>query len=175
MEVLSFIVLILLSLVGYSGGAAGKAGKLVDLKPQLTDLVIVIFIWGGAIYSRIVFDLNKLLIILIWVILSSIIGMLTVWARNLSKEKPQKSKKFNKLSSNLFKKLWQSWKDFSKRIGSFQSRIILSLFFFIFILPFAIALKMISDPLRIKQQSSKSYWLTKKETKIDMEQYKKQF
>jgi len=44
MEILSFIVLLLLSLVAYSGGVAGKAGKHIDIKPQLFDLIIILLI-----------------------------------------------------------------------------------------------------------------------------------
>jgi len=69
METISFIVLILLSLVGYSAGAVGKAGKFVELKPRVIDLILVVLIWIGAIYSRVTFDLNKWLLILMWIIL----------------------------------------------------------------------------------------------------------
>ena len=132
METLSFIVLILLSLVGYSGGTAGKAGKHIDIKPQLFDLIIIMLIWTGAIYSRLTFDLNKWLLILIWVILSATIGVIAVLFRKLPKEKSLNNKEPEKVPKNLIKKLWQRWGSFSKRMGSFQSRIILSLFFFIF-------------------------------------------
>jgi hypothetical protein len=175
METLSFIVLILLSLVGYSGGAVGKAGKFVDLKPQIVDLILVVIIWAGAIYSRINFNLNKWLMILIWVIFSIIIGILAVWPRRLSEEKAPRTKKLKRTSNNPLKKLWLSWENFSKRMGSFQSRIILSLFYFIFVTPFALGVKIFSDPLNIKHQSSKSHWLSKKEIKYDLEQYRRQF
>ena len=175
METILFIVLILLSLVGYSGGAAGKAGKLADIKPQLVDLILVLLIWAGAIYSRITFDLNKWLLILIWVVLSATIGVIAVLFRKLPKEQSLNNKEPEKVQKNPIKKVWQIWNNFSKRMGSFQSRIILSLFFFIFVSPFAIAVKIFSDPLNIKHQSSKSHWLTKKEIKTDLEQSRRQF
>jgi len=175
METLSFIVLIFLSLVGYSGGAAGKAGKLADVKPQLVDLIIVLLIWAGAIYSRITFDLNKWLLILIWIFLSALIGIIAVLFRKPTKKDSPSNKEPEKVQTNPIKKLWQIWNNFSKRMGNFQSRIILSLFFFIFVSPFAIAVKIFSDPLNIKHQSSKSHWLTKKEKKTDLEQLRRQF
>ncbi len=175
MEIISFIVLILLSLVGYSAGAVGKAGKITDLKPRIVDLIIVLLIWTVAIYSRIEFNLNKWLMILIWVILSSIVGIFTTWPKKVSAKKPKHIKKPKEPSSNLFKKLFESWKDFSRRMGSFQSRIILSLFFFIFVSPFALAVKMFSDPLKIKHQSSKSHWLPKKDIETDLEKHRRQF
>ena len=175
METISFIILILLSLVGYSAGAVGKAGKLVELKPQIIDLMLVVVIWAGAVYSRIAYDLNKWLLILIWVILSSIIGMLSVWPRKSSGKKALRATEPEMTSKNLLKKLLQNWKNFSERIGNFQSRIILSFFFFILVSPFALVVRIFSDPLRIKHLSDKSHWIPKKETKIDLEQFKRQF
>lgn len=48
MELISFIALILLSLVGYCAGAVSKAGKYVELKPQIIDLMLVTVIWPGC-------------------------------------------------------------------------------------------------------------------------------
>jgi len=175
MEIISFIVLILLSLIGYSAGAVSRSGKFVELKPQIFDLILVVTIWIRAITSRIILGLNKWFLILIWVILSIIIGILAVWPRRLSEEKAPRTKKIKGTSKNPLKKLWQSWENFSKRRGNFQSRIIFSLFFFILVSPFALTVKMFSDPLNLKHQSSKSHWLFKKEIKNDLEQYKRQF
>ena len=175
MEIISFIVLILLSLVGYSAGAVSRSGKFVELKPQIIDLILMVIIWIGAVYSRLAFDLNKWLLILIWVILSSVIGLVAVWPRNLSKEISQRSKKSEESSIKINKNLWRSWKNFSSRMGSFQSRIILSLFFFFFVFPFALVVKIFSDPLRIKNRSSTSHWLSKKEIEINLNLYRRQF
>ena len=164
MELISFIVLIILCLVGYSGGAVGKARKFEDLKPQIIDLILVVTIWIGAITSRIILGINKWFLMLIWVILSIIIGILAVWPQRLSKEKAPSTKKIKGTSKNPIKKLWQSWENFSKRMGSFQSRIMLSLFFFV--TPFALGVKVFSDPLRIKHQSSKSHWFPKKDIRM---------
>jgi len=175
METLSFIVLILLSLVGYSSGVVAKAGKYADLKPQIVDLIIILVVWTGAICSRIIFDLNKWFLILMWVILSVTIGVIAILFRKLPKEQSSNNKEPEKLSENTMKKLLHNWRNFSKRMGSFQSRIILSLFFFIFVSPFAIAVKIFSDPLNIKHQTTKSHWLPKKETTTDLEQSRRQF
>jgi len=135
----------------------------------------MLVVWTGAIYSRITFDLNKWILILIWVVLSVAIGVIALLFRKLPKEKGSNNKELEEVQKNPIKKLWHTWKNFSKRMGSFQSRIILSLFYFIFVSPFAIALKTFSDSLNIKHQNTKSYWLPKKETTTDLEQYKRQF
>lgn len=176
MDAFSYVVLILLSLVGYSAGAVSKAGKRV-LKPQIIDLVLIIAIWSAAISSRLMLDLNKWLLILIWIILSFLIGIIAVWPRKFSKEKASSHKVTvaKESSANLVKKLWRSWGNFSLRMGNFQSGIVLSLFFFIVVSPFALAVKMFSDPLRIRYRGNQSHWLPKIKTKVDLEQFRRQF
>lgn len=175
MEPFSFIALLLLSLVGYSVGAVGKAGKFVELKPQIIDLILVVLIWAGAIYSRINLNLNKWILIIIWIILGIITGMLAMLPRHLSEAKLSNNRVLKRASKNLHVKLLQNCKNFSNRTGSFQSRIIISLFFFTFVSPFALALKIFSDPLKIKHQSRESHWLPKKEINADLDQFRRQF
>jgi hypothetical protein len=45
-----------------------KAGKFAELTPLIIDLILVVIIWVGVIYSRIAFDLNKWISILLWVV-----------------------------------------------------------------------------------------------------------
>lgn len=175
MEVLSFVVLILLSLVTYSAGAVSQAGLLLDLKPQIIDLILVVMIWAGAIYSRITLDLNNWLLLVVWIIVSFTIGSLLTLARKVHMSKSLKREDSEITSNGPIKNLWQRWKDFSKRMGSFQSKIILSLFFFLLVSPFALAVKIFSDPLRIKPKSEKSHWLVKKEIQSDLEHFRRQF
>ena len=168
-------MLIILSLVGYCIGAVGKAGKSVQLKPQIADLILISVIWAGAISFRIVLDLNRWLVIVVWLILSSLIGILAVWPRKLPEEEASSKMVVKEIPRNLVKKLWQSWADFSRRMGNFQTRIVLSLFFFIVVSPFALAVKSFSDPLRLKYRNNDSHWLLKTETEADLEQFKRQF
>ena len=174
MDIISFIALILLSLVGYSGGAVGVVGKSVNLKPQIIDLILIGTVWTGAIYSRITLNVNKWVLILVWIAFSIIMGILTISFRKLTKEN-QSTNDVRTMKTNTIKKLYQSWKNFSERMGNFQNRIILSLFFFIFVSPFALAMKIFSDPLKIKKRRKKSHWLPKKEMKIELEQFRRQF
>lgn len=175
MEVLSFVVLILLSLVAYSCGAVSQAGHLADLKPQIIDLLLVVMIWAGAIYSRITMDLNKWLLLLIWIIIGFLIGTSVALSRKGHLAQRFRREKSEIASKNPIKNIWQRWKNFSKRTGSFQSKTILSLFFFLFVSPFALAVKIFSDPLRIKPKSEKSHWLVKKEIQSDLEHFRRQF
>jgi hypothetical protein len=174
-EVLSYIVLILLSLVGYSGGATGRAGKGADLKPVLLDLILVSLIWASAIYSRLTLDFNKWLLILVWLGIAAAVGWGSVFIRRL--RRPEKAETEDEhLPSSQVKRLWARWSRFSKRMGSFQSRVMLSFFFFIFITPAALAIKMLGDPLQIKKKKVlDTYWLAKSPGATELEDFRRQF
>lgn len=174
MEALSYIVLVLLSLVGYSGGATGRAGKNVDLKPVLLDLVLVVLIWAVAVYSRLTYDFNKWLSILVWVGISVVVGLVAVSARRLPKM--EKAEEVEDLPETLFKRLWHRWTGFSKRMGSFQSRVMLSFFFFVIVSPAAVLIKVLGDPLSIKRKKAMdTYWLAKTPSSTEIEDYRRQF
>jgi len=180
MEVLSYIVLILFSLVGYAAGAVSKAGKSVQPKPEIIDLILVAVIWAGAIYSRMAVEADKWLLILVWVMLSAVIGVLAVWPRKslpeiASIEKTPGKKEAKQTSKNPVKKLWRAYQDFFIRVGAFQSGIVLSIIFFILISPFALGVKIFSDPLRLKHQDEESNWLPRISAKPDLEQSRRQF
>jgi len=177
MEALSYIVLILLSLVGYSAGVAKGAGKGKDLEPQLLDIFFVLLIWTTAVFSRKTFDLNKWIFILIGVLVGFIVGFTVHWMRTLKKRIPldQKMSSSENVKSSAKKNLWELWKDFSKRMGGFQSRILLSFIFFILIAPFAIIIKIFSDPLNLKIQPRDTHWQERKEPSWSLEDYKRQF
>jgi len=175
METFTFIALILLSLVGYSAGSVTKAGKLVELKPIIIDLMLVALIWLGAVFSRVKFDLDKWFAILVWVALAYLVGFISVWPRKLAQDEPSSRAVPDKNPTNIFQKLWHRWIGFSKRMGSFQSRIILSFFFLVIAMPFALGVKVFSDPLRVKAKPGQSHWLSIKEIKFDIENFRRQF
>lgn len=48
------------------------------------------------------------------------------------------------------RKLWDGWLRIAKIIGEFQSRLILTVFYFLIMGPVALCLRMLSDPLRLE-------------------------
>jgi hypothetical protein len=50
----------------------------------------------------------------------------------------------------FFRALWQGWKRVAKKIGNFQARVLLAVFYFTVFCPFALAVRWSSDPLGIK-------------------------
>jgi hypothetical protein len=176
LEALSYIVLVLLSLVGYSGGATGRAGKSPDLKPMVIDLVLVAFIWTAAFYSRLTYDFNKWLLILVWVGISVVVGIVAVSFRRWPVKDQSHEGEAEELPPGIFKRIWHRWTGFSKRMGSFQSRVMLSFFFFIIVSPAALIIKVLGDPLRIKKKEIlETYWLAKTPSSTELEDYRRQF
>jgi hypothetical protein len=173
MEILSFIALILLSLVGYSAGAVIIAGNASSLKSHLLDLGFIVLIWGGAIYSRIFTDLNKWILVLCWLILGIGLGMLSVFLLKHFKKLDIEEKKEDEFQ--VKGNLWKKWKNFSLRMGSFQSRIVLSLFFLVFVFPFALITKIFINPLRLNEKKFTSYWDSKKEISRNIDDFRRQF
>jgi hypothetical protein len=180
MEILSFVALILLSLVGYSCGAVSRAGKSAELKPQALDLVLVLLLWTGAIYSRIATDVNRWLLILIGIMVAFVLGIISVQTRKLLQKESSVEHGFEiDVESNIIgngsQSIWYRWKDFSQRMGSFQSRVILSFFFFLLVSPLALAVKLFSDPLRIKSSRGESHWHRREDMSSDLKNSRRQF
>lgn len=46
--------------------------------------------------------------------------------------------------------IWEKWKQFAHKIGNAQARLILALFYFLVIGPFALVVKFICKPLRLR-------------------------
>ena len=57
----------------------------------------------------------------------------------------------------MFRQLWERWTRVAHTIGVFQSRVALSLFYFLILAPFGIGVRLFSDPLRLTRQMT-SHW-----------------
>jgi hypothetical protein len=54
----------------------------------------------------------------------------------------------------MLKQLWQRWTKIAKKIGDFQARLILTLFYFIFIIPTGLIARRFADPLALKNNAA---------------------
>lgn len=50
---------------------------------------------------------------------------------------------------DIFARIWHRWTIIAHRIGDFQARLLLSTFYFVVVAPFALGLRLCSDPLRL--------------------------
>jgi hypothetical protein len=53
---------------------------------------------------------------------------------------------------SVFAKIWKGWKSVAHKIGNFQARLILILFYFLILAPFALIVRKI-DPLAIRKRT----------------------
>ncbi|MGH7774856.1 MAG: hypothetical protein ACREQA_21740 [Candidatus Binatia bacterium] len=57
----------------------------------------------------------------------------------------------------VLKAAWACWKIVGRKIGDFQARMLLSVFYFVILGPFALVLRWRSDPLAIKPGTSRGW------------------
>lgn len=76
----------------------------------------------------------------------------------------------------IHKRLWKWWVPKAHKIGNFQARLILTVFYFTLFMPFALMVKLFTDPLHIKPKSPKG-WMDRPEEQVDdlLERASKQF
>lgn len=75
---------------------------------------------------------------------------------------------------HLLKKLYSRWKTIAHHLGIFQSKVILTLFYFILLLPFGIIFSLFKDELGVKT-AQKSTWTRKKNQSMSIAELKEQF
>jgi hypothetical protein len=77
--------------------------------------------------------------------------------------------------TSLIRRAWARWKRIARKIGDFQARILLTIFYFIFFAPFALAVRFLSDPLAIKNKSEPSWEMKVPSEEPVMEKARRQF
>jgi hypothetical protein len=147
MEVIAGIALVLLTLVGYSSGSViGATGR--TPVPRILDLLVVIILWIAALGTR--STLGKWSAILIWLTIGLILGMVLARIRINSYPKAR--------SLNVGPGVWNAWSGFARRMGNYQSRVLMALIFFVFVLPFGLGVTLLADPLNVKRAKGPSNW-----------------
>ncbi len=77
----------------------------------------------------------------------------------------------------MLRKLWSRWLVLAHKIGQFQSRIILTLFYFIFVTPFGLAVRLFADPLHVRRKTlhgAHSGWQARETRDVDLAAGQKQ-
>ena len=75
----------------------------------------------------------------------------------------------------LLRVAWQGWKRIAEKIGHFQAKVLFSLLYFIVVAPFALGVKLFSDPLRIKKKSGETWWREHPRQTLTLEEARRQF
>ena len=63
------------------------------------------------------------------------------------------------------KRLWAAWKGLARRIGTLQARVLLTILYVVLVFPFGLAIRLFSDPLRIKHRPRQ--WLDRGDDWVD--------
>jgi len=151
MNFLSALALILLTLVGYSSGRISARYKFKVI-PGVLDIVIITFLWGGALWTRT--SLGKGWAILIWFLVGGLIGFLL----SILIKDGQATERPALLATSPLSRAWEAWKNFAQVMGDFQGRVLLIWFYFVVVTPFGLIARFTTDPLKLKQAAGNSFW-----------------
>ena len=69
---------------------------------------------------------------------------------------------------------WERWKVVAHAIGTFQARVLLSVFYFIVVPPFALIVK-VKDPLGLRRRGRASGWIERPVADMSSESARRQF
>ncbi len=70
------------------------------------------------------------------------------------------------VKQGFFRRLWEGWKKIAQKIGDFNASVILTIFYFILLSPFAIMLKIFTDPLEIKNKKHVGWHIKEDDTEL---------
>jgi hypothetical protein len=74
----------------------------------------------------------------------------------------------------LARKLWERWKQIARKIGDFQARVLMTLFYFLILGPLAMVLRWRGDPLALKARTPRG-WIDREDREgVPMEQARRQ-
>ena len=183
LELLSIIVLILLTMVSYASGVTLAANRR-EYPTAVLDLLVVAALWLVLFWIRPQVERLPLLAIIIGlgVVVGYLMGAVRLAGRKdvytlPASELPEharEKKGETTVSANIFKRGWQRWSDFAGRMGNVQGRLLMGFFYFIIVTPFGLGMRLLSDPLAIKQSPSQSNWHPKESTDLTLEAAKEQ-
>ena len=171
---LATLAVLLLSLVFYSLGVVLKSGKAGVRKPAALDILLVIVMWIGILYTRSHVAFSKWIQFAAWVAAGLLLGLVVTALKGYSPAELQSAVEPIHEKRHSEYKRWKTFREFSSKIGTFQSQILLGLLFLTVFAPFALAVKLFSDPLKIKNPGLGSHWSPKTEIAPDLDLFKRQ-
>ena len=73
---------------------------------------------------------------------------------------------------NPLRRAWRFQKRLARQLGNFQARVLLTIFYFLLVLPFGVAVRLLADPLRTKKLPAQ--WLEHPEDHYDWQWARRQ-
>ena len=171
MEFLSGLATVLLTMVGYSSGAV-LADKDTSPAPKLLDVGVVIVLWILALSTQA--TLGRWVAIGVWFIVGAAAAFALAVARGGRRSAKRKATESG-AERGLLRRIWHAWKRFSRRLGNYQGRLFLTLFYFLVITPFGALVRLFSDPLQIRSNTAPSFWVGRAEDSPHLDEARRQF
>ena len=75
----------------------------------------------------------------------------------------------------LWSGLWESWREIGGYIADFQSRLLLTLFYFTVAAPFGLLTRLTGDRLRMRRRPAPSAWTNRRRDDADPSDSHRQF
>lgn len=75
---------------------------------------------------------------------------------------------------SVWRRAWEGWKRVAHVIGVFNTRVIMSILYFIVVLPMGIVFRMVSDPLQLKEPKDTN-WVPLPSDEHKLESARQQF
>ena len=165
MDFIKGLALVLLTLVGYSSGSVLGARRRTPV-PGILDLLVIILLWMAALATQ--NGLGKWLAIGVWLVLGLAVGWVLASLRIAGYSKAQ--------AGDTGSGLWHTWKGFARRMGNYQSRVLMVLIYFTVVLPFGLGVRLLADPLGVREARGTSNWQLKElPVKPSIEEAREQF
>lgn len=76
---------------------------------------------------------------------------------------------------NASRAAWERWKGVAEKIAHSQTRFIFAFLYFTIVAPFAIGLRIASDPLKLKHPEGETFWHPMKRQTVSLEDAHRQF
>ena len=75
----------------------------------------------------------------------------------------------------LLRRTWERWKAIAHVIGNFQARLLLTVFYFVVVPPFALIVKALKDPLALRLPRGPSFWVERPDREDSEASARRQF
>jgi hypothetical protein len=182
LEILSGLVLILLTMVSYSVGIT-LAARRRSYEPAFLDLLLVAMLWVVVFLLRPEFSRFPMLALAIamGVLVGYVIGTARLAGVDVARKIPDselpehaREKVVVVAEGNILKRGWRRWSAFAERMGVIQGRMFMGFFYFLVVTPFGLVARLFTDSLAMKKSPPDSNWHAKETAALTIEATREQ-
>ena len=164
MKVLHVLALILFSMLGHSLGAVAFR-KRREVAPDPPDILFFVAIIVVALSLR--WGINRWIEKAIWSAVGFLGGaLITTWK---SMRVADAESHYGPAISKSNRRFTEAVKSLGSMVGGYQSRFLLTIFYFIVIAPFGLITRLSSNPLRTDTDSTRSNWVKREKAGTDID------